>query len=282
MGAQSMHGLTGNRAHDLDIVGLNGAPQIECGRALAVARRRSDGMHCVLGSGGEAATPSWYDEDEAAAFVAAGRWTRLCNPLPLPVSCVDASDGRIAREPMMVFASNSFLEAAGRNPWPATANGETLVWTCLERYDDSYRAASSSAQSVETLLDDWAKSLKECYDAIYREAGNRTSLKRVADFMLCAARSRSMRWQAYLRYAMAQDSERVRLVFDAFTKNEYPDVPWQSYLDAIRNLSDVLNTVPALPSRSVSSSTAVSTRGKLAGIARRSPLNVLPAMPSAA
>ncbi len=62
---------------------------------------------------------------------------------------------------MMVFAANSFLETAGRDSWPATIDGESLLWTGLERYGDSYRAASSSAQSVEALLDDWARSLKE-------------------------------------------------------------------------------------------------------------------------
>ena len=171
MGTQSMHDLTGTRENDLEIVGLNGAPRVECGRALAVARCRSDGLHCVLRSPGERAIPSWYDEDEAAAFAEAGRWTRLRKPLPLPGSCVDGSDGRVTRQPMMVFAADSFLEAVGRKTRPATADGEALVWTGLERYDDSYRAASSSAQSVETLLDDWAKSLKERYDAMYREAG---------------------------------------------------------------------------------------------------------------
>ncbi len=246
MGAQSMYDVSGIRESDLEIVGFNGAPQVECGRALPVAWRRSDGMHCVLGSAGEGAMPSWYGEDEAAAFAEAGRWTRLRKSIPLPRSCVDGSNGQITGQPMMVFASNSFLDTAGRNPWPAAADGETLVWTCLERYDDSYRAASSSAQSVETLLDDWANSLKERYDAMYREAGDRMSLKRVADYMLCAAKSRSLRRQAYLRYAMAQDPERVRQVFDAFTKTEFPDVPWQSYLDAIGDFS--LNTTTQTPS----------------------------------
>ncbi len=81
---------------------------------------------------------------------------------------------------------------------------------------------------------------------------------------------------------MAQDPQRVRQVFDAFTKNEFPDVPWQSYLNAIKDMSDVLKTVPGVPSPPVPSPTAVSARRKLAGIARRPPLNVLPAMPSAA
>jgi hypothetical protein len=142
----------------------------------------------------------------------------------------------------MVFAANSFLETAGRRTWPATVDGEGLLWTGLEQYDDSYQAAISSAQCVETLLDDWARSLKERYDAMYREGADPTSLKKVADYMLCSARSRSLRWQAYLRYAMAQDPERVRQVFDAFTKNEFPDVPWQSYLEAIKKLRELVRS----------------------------------------
>jgi len=240
MGAQLMQDLSGIREHDLEIVGFSGAPRVECGCALAVAQRRTDRMYCVLGSAGDEAIPSWYGEDEAAAFAEAGRWTRSRKPVPIPRSCVDGSDGRISRQPMMVFAATSFLETAGRNTWPATVDGESLAWTGLERYDASYRAASSSAQSVETVLNGWAASLKEHYDAMYQGGGDRTSLKKVADYMLCAARSRSLRWQAYLRYAMAQDPERMRQAFDAFTKNEFPGVPWASYLDALKELKELV------------------------------------------
>ena len=36
------------KAIEIEIVGFNGAPLVECGLSLPVARRKSDGAFCVL------------------------------------------------------------------------------------------------------------------------------------------------------------------------------------------------------------------------------------------
>jgi len=232
--------MNGTGNVDLEIVGFNGSPVVECGRALAVARHKADGMHCVLGSAGDGAAPAWYDEEEAAAFAEARRWTRLREPLPLPRSCLPHPDGRLVRQPMMVFAAQALLDTAGRETWPAEFRGELFLWGRLEQCDDSIQAACGSAESVESLLDDWGTGLKERYDAMYHNSRDRASCKRVAGFMLCAARSRDLRWQAHLRYAMVQEPERLRPTFDAFTRSEFPGVSFQAYLEEIKNLGAVL------------------------------------------
>jgi len=234
---------TGNA--NLEIVGFNGSPVVECGRALAVARRKADGMHCVLESAGDGTASAWYDEEEAAAFAEARRWSRLREPLPLPRSCRPHPDGRLVRQPMMVFAAQALLDTVGRETWPAEFRGELFLWGRLEQYDDSIQAACGSAESVESLLDDWGMCLKKRYDAMYHDGRDRASCKRVADFMLCAARTRGLRWQAHLRYAMVQEPERLRQTFDAFTRNEFPSMPFEAYLEEIKNLDAVLKSVPA-------------------------------------
>jgi hypothetical protein len=223
--------MSGSENADLEIVGFNGSPMVECGRALAVARRKSDGMHCVLGSAGDGAASAWYDEDEAVAFAA-------------PRSCLPLADGRLVRQPMMVFAAQALLDTVGRETWPAEFHGELLLWRRLKQYDDAIQAACGSAESVESLLDDWGTCLKRRYDAMYHGGGDRAACKRVADFMLCAAKSRALRWQAHLRYAMVQEPERLRPTFDAFTRNEFPDMPFEAYLAEIKDLDAVLKSVP--------------------------------------
>jgi len=175
---------------------------------------------------------------------------------------------------MVVFAAQAFLEAAGRVAWPPMFRDEILRWRAVDAADDSVRATCARTETVEALLDDWAVSLKARFDANYHQGRDRMSLKRVADFMLCAARSRPLRWQAYLRFAIVQDPERVRQTFDAFTKNEFPDVPWGAYLDHIKSLGEVLSSVPAAVPEPAAPSSSALARGKLRGISRRQPLDV--------
>jgi hypothetical protein len=261
-------------ADELEIVGFNGAPSVECGRALPVARRKSDGMHCVLKSAEGGAALSWYGGEEAAAFAEAGRWTRLREPVSLPRSCISGPDRRLARQPMAVFAAQALLDAAGRVTWPASFHGQTFFWRRLEQDDASIRAACGSAEDVETLLDDWATCLKQRFDAMHQHRHDPASLKQVADFMLCAAKSRLLRWQAHLRYAMVQQPERVRQTFDAFTQNEFPNVSWQAYLDELKTLGDVLKSVSVVEPHPVAVSSPVTALSKLHGIAALPPADL--------
>jgi hypothetical protein len=258
----------------LEIVGFNGAPSVECGRALAVARRRSDGMHCVLGSAQNNGLPAWYSEEEAAAFAKARRWTEFREPVLMPHSWAPGVDGRRAQPLMVVFAARTLLDTAGCETWPARHRGDLLWWRHLQQYDSSVQAAPGLAHNVEALLDEWAARLEKRYDAMYQSGSGQASLKRVADFMLCAARNRPLRWQAYLRFALAQEPERVRQTFDVFTRNEFPDVRWEAYLEEIKDLGAVLKSVPAALPRTPAHSAPETVRRKLGGITRRPPVDV--------
>src|SRR5271157_4343028 len=256
----------------LEIVGLNGVPSVECGRSLPVVRRESDGMYSVLKTVTDPAALSWYDEEDAAAFAESKRWTKLREPLPFPASCVSGEDGPLIRQPMMIHVATELLTAAGLSARPDSYRGESLLWNPLEQQHDEIRAACGSADSVEALLDEWGACLKKRFDEAYRDKAEEKSLKRIADYMLCAARSRTLRWQAYLRHALAQQPEGVEQTFKFFTKNEFPDVSWDRFLEEIKALGEVLAGMPP-----ATSSSATTARAKLRHIATRRPILVRPA-----
>jgi hypothetical protein len=261
-------------ADDLEVVGFNGAPQVECGRALPVARRKSNRTYCVLETGKDGASPSWYEEEEAIAFAKAGRWARLRGPLSWPRSCLSGPESVRSWQPMVVFAAQSLLDEAGRAARPAWFHDELLVWRHLEDSDDSIQAALGPANVVEALLDDWATGLKRRIDAMLQHGHDPAALKRVADFMLCAAKKRPLRWQAYLRFAMAQEPERIRPTFDAFVRHEFPNMAWESYLDEIKVLRETLRSVPVEVPRPVAVSSHATTLSKLHDLTKELPIDV--------
>ncbi|MHB1561691.1 MAG: hypothetical protein ACYC61_29935 [Isosphaeraceae bacterium] len=264
--------LKPTQVDDVDIVGFNGPPLVECGRALPVVRRRSDGMHCVLDLARAGGALAWHDADEADDFVKAKRWTRFGEPLHLPSSCTGQSNGSLSCQPMIVYATLPFLDTAGQVVWPVQFQGHGLTWLDLEGIGE-IRAACAPDATVHALLDDWAMGLKRRFDAMHQSGSEPASLKRVADFMLVAARSRPLRWQAYLRFAAFQEPERLQRTFAAFVRPEFPDATWQGYLDEIHSLLEVLRHVPVQAPQRAPAASMVSTRSKLHGIARRLPID---------
>ena len=78
---------------------------------------------------------------------------------------------------------------------------------------------------------------------------------------------------------MPSKGDRVRPTFEAFTRNEFPDVTWQGFLDQLQNLGDVLKAMPVRSLRPSALSSPVTVLPKLHDIARRSPLDVLEPAP---
>jgi hypothetical protein len=265
--------MNGHQKEMLEIVGFNGAPSVECGRALPILRRASDGMYCVLETDFRAAT-TWFAEEEAIAFASAGRWTEFESPVPLSRSDGASFDGQGMQPLMVIFAAQSLLDYAAHATWPVQVRGEFLRWRHFRGHAESIRAACARANIVESLLDDWATRLRNRYDASYGAGGEQDTLKRIADYMLCASKNRALRWQAYLRYALAQAPDRLRPVFDTFTKSEFPAVPWQSYVDQMDDLRRLLKSVPAGKSQFAASTSSTAVSGKLRGIAARRPMRL--------
>jgi hypothetical protein len=108
------------------------------------------------------------------------------------------------------------------------------------------------------LLDDSSAALLKRLEAMYHQGHDRPYMKRLADFALCAARSRTLRWKSYLRYALVQEPDHIRRTFESFTQREFPDVDWESYLKEIKSLSDVLKIV-SVPARQPAASSSLPT-----------------------
>jgi hypothetical protein len=262
------------RRDELKIVGFNGTPLVECGRALPVARRSSDGMHCVLQLPADGAPLAWYAENEAAAYTKAGRWTVFASPVLVPRACFSESGGHVVRQPMVIFADEAMLDTADRLPHRHLYRDEYLIWRRLNGHPDTTQAACGSAETVEQLLDDWALGLLKRFDAMYHLGRDPAYLKRIADFALCAAKSRPLRWRSYLRYASVQDADRVRRTFESFIHREFPNVTWDAFLNEVKSLCDVLQAVPRVEAQPAASSSPATALPKLRDIAAARPLGL--------
>jgi hypothetical protein len=262
------------RDEELEIVGFNGRPLVECGRALPVVRRQSDRMYGILQSPQEDTPIAWHTEDEADAFAKSGRWTRFASPIRLARTCFSESNGRLAGQLMVLFADEGMLDTADRLPRPNVHSEQYFVWRRLAGYPETIQAACGPAESIERLLDDWAQGLLRRFDAMYHLGRDRGYLKRIADLALCAARSRTLRWRAYLRYASVQDADQVRRTFESFTHREFPNVTWEAFLDEVKSLCGVLRAVPAVGAQAAPPSSSATALPKVRGIAAVRPIDL--------
>lgn len=221
-------------ANEIEIVGFNGEPLVECGRALPIARRKEEGNHCVLDLSRGPGTIIWHTENEARSFAQARRWTKLVRPVTVPSACVES--GAIVAQPMVVFENEALLDVANRVPRPDRYDHEYLMWRNLIGWNISYFAACVSNSAVEAILDDWAEGLLQRFDAMIGMNRDRADLKRIADFALCAARAPILRWKSYLRYAATQEPDRLKQTFERFVSPEYPQVTWEDFTRAVREL----------------------------------------------
>jgi len=271
MDSEADNSMSSLKAGEIEIVGFNGAPLVECGRSLPIAKRKSDGKHCVLDlSRGEHALV-WHNQEEADSFAEARQWTQLERPVSVPNACVERSTGSITSQPMVVFENETLLDVANRVTRPDHHDCQYLMWQALKGADSGNFAACASGPAVEAILDDWAEGLLKRFDAMISISRDRADLKRIADFALCAARSRDLRWKAYLRYAAAQEPDQVKRTFDRFIHAEFPNVSWENFISELKTLQAVWDSQPVFPPVNHVSAGCSSTVPKLHGIANEKP-----------
>ena len=271
MGSGAGISMSSLKANEIEIVGFNGAPLVECGRSLPIAKRKSDGQHCVLDLSRGIDALVWHTSEEAADFAKAQQWTELVKPVSVPKSCIETATGTITAQPMVIFENDTLLDVANRVPRPDHCDGAYLMWQALKGADSDCFAACASGPTVEAMLNDWADGLLQRFDALIRVSQERVDLKRIADFALCAARSRDRRWKAFLSYAAVQDADRVQPTFDRFIQAEFPNVSWDAFLSELKTLRDVWANQPVFAPKSPAAGQSHSASPKLAGIANEEP-----------
>jgi hypothetical protein len=261
---------------DWEIVGFNGRPLVDCGRALPIARRRVDGHHCVLDLTNGATDLHWHSQDEANEFLSEQRWTKFRSSLNVPNSCINQSQLPVT-QPMVVYTNQKLLDNSDRQSLPEIRDGEHLVWKKLIGLSDDYQAACGAPTTITSLMNDWADGLLRRFDSMTRLGRDHDYLLRIADFALCAATERSKRWEAFLRYSIVQQPDKVQRTFESMIRREFVNTTWEDFMEYRRRLTDVLNTgliVRASDSATGSSaSSGVATAlPKVRGIATESPV----------
>ncbi len=225
---------------DIEIVGFNGRPLVECGRALPIAHRISDGAHAVLDLTDGIDRLHWHDEVEAKAFAADKRWTKFRTALLIPNCCLD--EGVLRTQPMVAYTNQLLLDNADRPLRPEAWLNDYLIWKKLENYDDGYQATCSSSDTIASLMNHWAEGLLNRFDAMARLGREGEYLCRIADYALCAANDRTKRWMAYLRYTLKLQPEKARRTFEIMISREFPGVTWDSFIEERTKLSDVIHS----------------------------------------
>jgi len=258
----------------LEIVGFNGTPLVECGRALPIARRKSDRMCCVFEISNGMDKLQWCHEEMAQEFASEQRWTLFRRSLNVPQSCVNSAQD-FTSQPMVVYTNQRLLDYADLPLRADLWNGEYLNWKQLEGLPDDVLATCGSSEAMESLLNHWGRGLLNRFDAMFHLGREHNYLFRIADFALCASLERSLRWKSYLRYTLVQTPEKVKRTFDTFISREFRDVTWDAFIQARAELSAVLQsgvTTPTACTPSATSSVA-SAMPKLRGIAAASAID---------
>lgn len=226
---------------DVEIVGFNGRPSVDCGRALPVARRKSDEKYCVVDFTDGPESLVWHAKEEAIRFVSEDRWTWFRSALHFPKSCVINRQSTPV-QPMVVYTNQRLLDDADRQFLPESWHDEYVIWKRLINFCDGYQATCATSGAVATLMNHWAQGLLERFDAMMRLGRDHKYLLRIADFALCAANDRSKRWEAFLRYSIAQKPDKVQRTFETMICREFPGVAWASFMESRGRLTDILNT----------------------------------------
>jgi len=223
-------------------------------------------MYCVLDLNRVMDTIIWHNSEEATEFANAGRWTELINPVCVPNTCIELETNIITAQPMVIFENETLLDVADRIPKPDHHNGEYLHWQPLKKDHPDYFAACASESAVEAMLNDWAEGLLKRFDAMMGAHRHRTDLKRIADFALCATRSRTLRWKAFIRYAASQEPDKVQRTFDRFIHAEFPQVSWDVFVSELKTLRDVWDAQPVFQQDLRVTSTSGSVTSKVKDI----------------
>ena len=104
-------------------------------------------------------------------------------------------------------------------------------------------AACLPGDQAKAMLNEMAEKILDLLDAeisFTRNAEETGRLLQLADFGLCAATDKTLRWRLYLRYGAVLPPDRVRRTFVSFIQREFPACEWEFYLAEMRSFHTVV------------------------------------------
>lgn len=252
--------------NDLEIIGLEGMPEVECSRSSAIVRNRSDQAFAKVSTNGE--IHQWHPPEYLEDLIREQRITRFEEAFSIPQSVINGNE---LSPLIIVYITNAFISDAKIHP-PASWKQEGIEWHPLDCGADAL-GACLSLETAEQLLDDWAETLIKQIDEYLKDnAGDYSEeLERLADLGLCAGVSTSLRWRLYLRYGVSLPPDRVRGMFDLFIHPEFPDCSWQDYVEQMNSLRDMIK----VSAKSMQSSGASQHKETYKNIAKGKPEPIL-------
>lgn len=236
--------MTTSQANPYTIIGMNGYPHVECGRARAIIREAESSQFFKSGEHRREWPISTYDD-----FVHTQRLTPMEPPITFArTPALDISDT------MVVYIARDLKSYLG-----ATLDVEPFVdlsWSRLACETDGLIATCLSSWTANLLLRRIASSLLEATSDLLRrilanDAAQPSSneAERVAHAALSAALVPSDRYSAFIRYGavlrLSGDEIACLDLFDTFVAREFPRVRLEQFRKETDHLRRRLRPHPA-------------------------------------
>lgn len=238
--------------HDeFEVYGFEGTVIIECEMVLPVLRHVATDRF-LKGSleDGAAQAHAYFGRGEIERLAAERELTVLPEPRP----CVPRA--------RVLYVSGDFLAGVGEES-PRGGGWQELapqVW-----------AASAPEEELRPLLEGWARRLVDASTDAFvhylhsREEPLLATAERLAEFSLCATADAGLRASTYFRYGLAitesNTSERLQHLFEMFIQPEFPDWPWETFLEDLRRFKNTLRLREPAPPRVTTAKGAAESSG---------------------
>jgi hypothetical protein len=234
----------------LEIVGFEGTPLVECEMVLPVGRVvvddvffKFEGRHsnAFRAEGIDRNKIVFYSREEIQSLVEEGRVTILRETFAA------------MRTPLIAYVYDEFLQAAESRLPDSIPN---------QRLSEHIRVLCGRADALEHLLDEWATRLMDNSTAMlegyFHEAQLEFSVEaeRLTDLALCAATDVTLRARIYLRAGVAimlsAQPERLDNLYEFSIRQQFPDWSWTSFKERLKRMVEILRMKAEFKLREIS------------------------------
>ncbi len=229
---------------DLEIVGFNSEPVVQCGQAFAVARRKSTDLFFPLTKGVLSSQFKWYHRMEIEQLNKEGHLTLLPHAVPVPI---ETREDNSVILPRVAWVSESLFQEANFDRPPNRHAEVCFDWQLVPNSKQRIWAACVSGRASAGFVDHLAELMRDKADDLI--AGKKpidwNRVERISDLGLCAADAKNLRYELWTRYlagiACSSRPEKARKLFDFFVCKEFPGITWEKIQSSVDELQQSLN-----------------------------------------